>query len=155
MSIVPYLAAPLAPLNRLVFGPVAIEWDAAVPFPLAIDHTRLNGLALFITLCWIRFRFGGLMWEVPAGFVFDGATIPRWLWWIPGFAPLGKHIWAALLHDRLCQLARDNPDLMDRTLADAAFASLLEHTAVGKWRALAMDLAVSGYRRWNFLRGTR
>lgn len=41
---------------------------------------------------------------IPAGYRFDGATVPRALWSITGFTPYGKHLAAALEHDRLCEL---------------------------------------------------
>lgn len=139
--------------QRLAFGPVVIEWSPFVARPLQIDHRRLNGRSIFATGAFIKFRLGTLEITVPENFVFDGASIPRWLWWIPGFAPLGKHIWAALLHDWLCELSRAHPDQMDRAIADGIFEALLEHTEVGRWRGFAMSCAVAGYRRWNFLRG--
>lgn len=38
---------------------------------------------------------------VPSGFVTDGASVPRWFWWIPGFAPMSRSFVGAVLHDYL------------------------------------------------------
>lgn len=40
-----------------------------------------------------------VIWRVPAGYVFDGASIPWWLWW--AFPPNYEPAWqAAAFHDR-------------------------------------------------------
>jgi len=137
-------------MKRLTYGPISIEWAPKIRNPIAVDHERLNGECAFVTDCPIYFHREALKLAivVPEGFRFDGASIPRIFWCVPGFAPMGKHLWAALLHDFLCVLSRNNPAAMDRELADAIFASLLKHTGVVGWRRVAMDLAVSGYRRW-------
>lgn len=38
---------------------------------------------------------------VPRGFLTDGATVPRLLWWL--VPPQGRHGMAALVHDYLCE----------------------------------------------------
>lgn len=43
------------------------------------------------------FEVGGKPHTVPKGHEFDGATIPRPLWWL--FSPTGKAFEAACLHD--------------------------------------------------------
>lgn len=42
-----------------------------------------------------------LLYTVPAGFVTDGASIPRSLWGIPGLAPYGRCTRSAIAHDWL------------------------------------------------------
>jgi len=62
---------------------------------------------------------------VPDGFFTDGATVPRFLWWM--FPPWGVYGQAAVLHDFLCQNLRltkngDNPDLtVSQTEVDKIF----------------------------------
>jgi hypothetical protein len=41
-------------------------------------------------------------WTAPAGFVFDGATIPRALWTVFGDPFIGDYRRAAVIHDLLC-----------------------------------------------------
>jgi hypothetical protein len=38
--------------------------------------------------------------DVPTGFLTDGATVPRWLWWL--VPPMGDYSQATTLHDCLC-----------------------------------------------------
>jgi hypothetical protein len=55
---------------------------------------------LFILLAVYRYlsdRFGEI--EVPAGFITDGASVPRIFWNI--FAPFGDYFCAAIIHDFL------------------------------------------------------
>ncbi|HET7437502.1 MAG TPA: DUF1353 domain-containing protein [Thermoanaerobaculia bacterium] len=42
------------------------------------------------------------VWTAPAGFVFDGATIPRPLWSVFGDPFIGDYRRAAVIHDLLC-----------------------------------------------------
>lgn len=41
-------------------------------------------------------------WTAPAGFIFDGATIPRPLWTVFGDPFIGDYRRAAVIHDLLC-----------------------------------------------------
>ena len=40
--------------------------------------------------------------DVPTGFITDGATIPRVLWWL--LPPIGEYSQATTLHDYLCRV---------------------------------------------------
>lgn len=42
------------------------------------------------------------MWTAPAGFIFDGATIPRALWTVFGDPFIGDYRRAAVIHDLVC-----------------------------------------------------
>jgi uncharacterized protein DUF1353 len=42
------------------------------------------------------------IWTAPAGFVFDGTTIPRALWTVFGDPFIGDYRRAAVIHDLLC-----------------------------------------------------
>ena len=76
--------------------------------------------------------------EVPAGFISDGATVPRLLW--PLFPPVGKYLKATLVHDFLLT---KNP--RDRRTADMAFRQCLHSLGITPWRANVMFWAVRGY----------
>jgi hypothetical protein len=45
----------------------------------------------------------GWQWTIPAGYVFDGASVPRLLWGVTGYTPFGLHLEGALVHDDLCE----------------------------------------------------
>lgn len=44
----------------------------------------------------------GLEWNVPAGYVTDGASIPQFLWGVAGGPFSGKYRKAAVVHDVYC-----------------------------------------------------
>lgn len=134
--------------GQVIAGPISITWSKAIQFPIAIQHRRLNGLAYYVTLCPIQFQRGNKSMLVPQGYEFDGASIPSILWWIPGFSPIGLHLWAALAHDWIC----DHPDELDRVIGDAIFVSLLKHTEVPWYRRIPMYAAV---RIWSIYRGIK
>lgn len=134
--------------NLLRFGPVSIAWSNRFRFPIAVQHEKLNGHAIYVTLTKIVFRYGKHRLVIDAGYEFDGASIPQILWWIPGFSPVGLHLWAALAHDWIC----DHPDELDRVIGDAIFVSLLKHTGVRWYRRVPMYVAV---RSWSIFRGVK
>lgn len=43
-------------------------------------------------------------WEAPSGTVTDGASIPQFLWTVVGGPFEGKFRWAAIIHDRYCEI---------------------------------------------------
>lgn len=60
---------------------------------------------------------------VPAGFITDGATIPRWLWWFSH--PAAEFFEASVLHDYLYKNA-----IKTKSFADNAFYEVsVEHHA--------------------------
>ena len=68
---------------------------------------RLYRLGISYTYTWTTLRCRadqsmGCTWQritIPEGFVYDGATVPRWLWTLIGMTPDGLHRAAALMHD--------------------------------------------------------
>lgn len=86
--------------------------------------------------------------RVPAGFLSDGASIPRafWFW----ASPIGRHAQAAILHDFLCEyltiMVDGVPTSISRKEADLIFKESLLVLGVSKFRANVMYGAVSAYR---------
>lgn len=80
--------------------------------------------------------------SVPAGFIFDGATIPKIAWLIigPPFKP--DFILAACIHDWYCTNAIT---YNDRVIGDAVFFKILADEEVPYWRRALMYLAVRTY----------
>lgn len=64
----------------------------------------LNNKDLWNTLPGFRYGVGekdsATYVDVESGFLTDGATIPRWLWWL--LPPVGEYSQACTLHDKLC-----------------------------------------------------
>ena len=83
--------------------------------------------------------------RLPAGYRWDGASIPWWARWLFGKPLLPQYRWASLWHDRLCETAQC---IEDRTIADAVFLRLLKEAGVGRYRRKAMWLAVRVYGIW-------
>ena len=75
---------------------------------------------------------------VGSGFLFDGATIPRWLWPLAGAPMEPPHDAAALIHDWLyaCQI-------LTKRQADWIYAQVLAQAGYAYWRVAAEWLAVA------------
>jgi hypothetical protein len=88
---------------------------------------------------------------VYAGYAWDGASIPRYLWWLFGKPLSPEFRLASLWHDRLCELSEC---IEDRIIADAVFLRLLKDAGVKKWRRVAMWAGVRFYATfvWRFKR---
>lgn len=75
----------------------------------------------FRTTAELMYGINGEHRTVPAGFHFDGASIPRAFWGIAGFSPLDRDtLPAACIHDYLL-----DHSAMRRVMADAWFVSVL------------------------------
>jgi len=79
--------------------------------------------------------------KVPEGFVTDGASVPRLLWWL--FPPTGRYFTAAVVHDWL--LERGTP----WKEANRIFYRALKEQGVPGWVSGLMFAAVTvhGWRR--------
>lgn len=86
-------------------------------------------------------RLSGLRITVPAGFVTDLASVPRFFWrWFP---PAGDHAAAAVVHDWFYQQRLG----VSRFLADAIFRDLMDSLGVPAWKRWCMWAAV---RLWKW-----
>lgn len=85
---------------------------------------------------------------VPEGFESDGASIPAPFWWITGPPIRDKHLVPAIVHDYLCDSARDHSE---RLIADAVFRKLLADHGVSRWKQLVFWLAVYFHGRFLWL----
>lgn len=146
--------------RRAEFGSVAIEWDAKYRWPFAIAHTELDTDKFVITQCPITYIIGDIRKTVWADFLFDGASTPWYIRWIPGYAKIGWHLFADCIHDFGCEYPVEIP----RPIADGIFATLLLEIAahgkqsVRKWRkaqAWAMARVVSVFTVVQARRGVK
>lgn len=64
----------------------------------------LNNKDLWATIPGFRYGVGekdaDTYVDVESGFLTDGATVPRFLWWL--LPPIGEYSQACTLHDKLC-----------------------------------------------------
>lgn len=99
--------------------------------------------------------------EIPLGFVFDGATIPRIAWSIVGLTPFGAHNGATVIHDYLyykegeiLPLALSTKELIiKRKLVDKLFIRHLKELGFNKFQLLmiAFFIRVGGLYYWREL----
>lgn len=128
------------PHKQLVFGPVVIEWDAKYRFPVVPYYEKDNW---FITQCAVTYRYGDGDYPlvIEDGFQFDGASIPWWIRWAPGFKKIDWHLLAALPHD----YCLERPSKWPRSVADGIFVSVL--IALAEYRmGSAKEMTMK--RRW-------
>jgi hypothetical protein len=138
-------------LLKHVHETAAVEITSQLPLPIALN---IGGNQRFVTLCRILLRYNGYELVIPAGYEFDGPTIPRLLWWIVGLSPADLDaLLASLFHDFILDTR-----VLDRIVGDAIFCVCLGPVVfnekvlpgVGPKRRAAMYLAV---RSWSIASG--
>lgn len=117
--------------RELEFGAVKIQWDGRFNWPIAINHTKLNGDKFLITQCPITYKIGELQKSVWADYLFDGASIPWYIRWVPGYNKIGWHLFASCIHDFSCDYPREIP----RPIGDGIFTTLLLELAANGSRS--------------------
>ena len=104
---------------------------------LSIKETNRMGERVFI----LERSFGydsdilGRHVVVPVGFSTDGASVPKFIWWL--YHPLGKYFRAAVIHDWFCVTNE-----IDYITAAKVFREAMEVCGVNKWRRNKMYWAV-------------
>lgn len=68
---------------------------------------------------------------VPEGFITDGASVPRFLWWL--FPPVGRYFITAAYHDRLVR-----EGWVSRANADKRFYVAMKKLGIWKWVAVVL-----------------
>ncbi|MGE6778271.1 DUF1353 domain-containing protein [Vreelandella titanicae] len=83
----------------------------------------------------------GVWFCVPAGYIFNGSSIPWWLWWLfpPSYAPAWE---ASALHDLFYSHLYKQ---VSKTFADAAFRGVMLYDDAPKLVANVFYLAVSRF----------
>jgi hypothetical protein len=85
------------------------------------------------------FRIGGrhspYAVVVPAGFVTDFASTPRFIWWL--YPPFGRYLKAAVLHDFLCSILG-----LEKRLVDAVFWTAMRASKCRWWEIFPIYYAV-------------
>lgn len=90
--------------------------------------------------------------DVPTGFLTDGATIPRFLWWL--LPPIGEYTQATTLHDYLCNTYKITEVIngvatevaVTRKEIDAILAEAMEVLEVTRWKYNTINAGVTVYR---------
>ena len=82
--------------------------------------------------------------EIPKGYCFDGASIPRFFWRIIGAPTDNEFLVAALVHDVLCE--NHQYIMNDREFSTLVFDSLLKVSEVGKFKRFLMKTSVDVFQ---------
>ncbi len=81
---------------------------------------------------------------VPAGFVTDGASIPRLAWRVVGPPIRGRYFRAAVVHDWMYHSGSAG----SRVIADAVFMHMMRQDGVPFWRRAMIYLSVRCWGRY-------
>ena len=83
--------------------------------------------------------------EIPKGYCYDGASIPRLFWRIIGSNTDNRFLIPALIHDILCE----NHSFIenDRKFSTEVFNALLEASEVNAFKRFLMKHSVDGFQK--------
>lgn len=127
-------------------GPLDTRYDAEASHALAGDHWRVLRDFRF----WGELpRLGRVRITVPAGYLTDGASVPRLVWGL--VPPWGAYGQAAVVHDLLCEYLVVMTDAGDqvritRAEADLLFLEAMTVLQVPDTNRELMYAGVSAYR---------
>lgn len=107
-----------------------------------------NAGRIAITLSSVTWVNSEIAVTIPAGYMSDGASVPRFLWWF--LPPWGdRATFAALLHDYLLDRFQGfqpgGPILNTRAKCDGQFLAALLSLGVEPWRAYPAWLGVRAH----------
>ena len=111
-------------------------------FPIALDPA--NAREPFVLLCDLEVMTETCRVRIPAGFRYDGASVPRWAWYL--IPRTDARIWrAATVHDWL--YARQ---IIERAVADGHFLAIMKQDKMPSLKRWLAYLAVRmfGGRAW-------
>lgn len=108
-----------------------------VPRDTPASHLAANSNKMRLIEDW-HVTVDGVRYKIPRGFITDGLTIPRFLWWIfpPSYSP--GYV-AAVFHD-FCYAEMYGE--VSKEWADEAFRLLMLDSGAPNWVARAFWLAV-------------
>ncbi len=86
------------------------------------------------------------LFEIPKGYCFDGASVPRFFWRIIGPNTDNSFLIAALIHDVLCE--NHHYVANDRVFSTQVFNALLEEAGVFPFKRFLMKNSVNFFQRF-------
>lgn len=131
-------------------GPLDTRYDAEASHALGHDHWRVLRDFRF----WGELPRLGRVWiTVPAGYLTDGASVPRLVWGL--VPPWGAYGQAAVVHDLLCEYLVVMTEAVDqvcitRAEADLLFLEAMTVLQVPETNRELMYAGVSTYRLVTF-----
>ncbi len=85
---------------------------------------------------WIV-QYYNIIFTIPKGFVTDGASIPKCVWWLVGSPFTGKYRMSCILHDWLY-----TNHMYDRSVSDVIWIEALKEDNVGVIKRWALYIMV-------------
>lgn len=134
------------------------QFDAEEHLVYLKGLSKLNKKDLWGTINSYRYYVGykgSDTWvDVEVGFVTDGATIPRFLWWL--LPPIGEYTQATSLHDKLCttyQVTKlidgvETQVRIDRKEIDRILEEALNVLEVTPWKIKTIMMGVNLHRKF-------
>lgn len=100
-----------------------------------------NGLIITV-----EYKNKSYILELKDGFIWNGASIPKWLWIFTGSNADPEYLLPSMVHDLLC----NNRGLIDRNryLSSLIFRELLIACGVPKFKANSMFFAVDNFQKF-------
>jgi len=133
------------PFHNVDVG-LTIHYDRTASQALGKDYWRVVHAFKF----YVGAKEDNLWVVVPAGFLTDGATVPRPFWSL--IPPWGAYGQAAVVHDWLCEqgMLYHNGELVDisRSRGDAIFKEAMKVAGVGYWTRSVMYWAVRAFAKF-------
>ena len=83
--------------------------------------------------------------DIPKGYCYDGASIPRFFWRVIGSPTDNSFLIAALVHDVLCE--NHQYIMNDVEFSTEVFNALLESSKVGKFKRYLMKHSVNTFQK--------
>jgi len=84
--------------------------------------------------------------EIPKGYCFDGASVPRFFWRVIGSNTDNKFLVPALVHDYLCE--NHFCIMNDRKLSTKVFDALLKVSGIGNIKRFFMKNSVDIFQKF-------
>lgn len=126
------------------------NFDAKLDTEYNDNASRRLGKSYWLVVTPFRFYVkGGSVVNIPYGFLTDGATIPRPLWWL--LPPWGVYGQAAVVHDYLCQylavMRSGEPETITRAQADSIFKQAMTVAGTPRWKRNVMYVCVRAFSK--------
>lgn len=126
-------------------APLNIQYDAEASRILGADHWRVTKGFQF----YVGSPDSGEWVNVPAGYLTDGASVPRMFWSL--IPPWGIYGQAAVVHDILCEYLSTTlhglPKPISRVRCDQILLEAMIALQVPAWKRQVIYRAVCLYRR--------
>jgi hypothetical protein len=128
-------------------APLNIQYDAAASKVLGKDYWRVGKAFRY----YIQSKDGEEWVYVPAGYLTDGASVPRLFWSL--LPPWGVYGQAAVVHDILCEYLSITVNGMPRSISRKGCDDILFQAMavldVPTYKRRIIEVGVNTFRRWS------